>query len=57
MPKCMPKDTNQVNPTKIIDGWQVLKGDYLLSTRESYGLTAQHTQDCLIFIQLNYVHK
>ena len=27
MPKCMPIDTNQVNPTKIIDGWQVLKID------------------------------
>ena len=21
-------DKNQVNPTKIIDGWQVLKGDF-----------------------------
>ena len=25
MPKCMPIDTNQHNPTKIIDGCQVLK--------------------------------
>ena len=25
MPKCMPTDTNQHNPTKIIDGCQVLK--------------------------------
>ena len=31
---------------------------YLLSNGESYGPTAQHLQDCLIFfIQLNYVHK
>ena len=28
MPKCIHIDTNQVNPTKIIDGWQVLKGDF-----------------------------
>ena len=27
MSKCIPIDTNQVNATKIIDGWQVLKGD------------------------------
>ena len=27
MSKCIPIDTNQVNPTKIIDGWQVLKVD------------------------------
>ena len=24
MPKCMPIDTNQQNPTKIIDGCQVI---------------------------------
>ena len=31
---------------------------YLLCTVESYGLTVQLSQDCLIFfIQLNYVHK
>ena len=31
---------------------------YLLGLGESYGLTAQHTQDCPIFsIQLNYVHN
>ena len=31
---------------------------YLLGTGESYGLTAQHTQDCpIFFIQLNYVHN
>ena len=24
MPKCMPVDTNQHNPTKIIDGCQVV---------------------------------
>ena len=28
MPKCIPIDTNLVNPTNIIDGWQVLKGDF-----------------------------
>ena len=28
MPKCIPIDTNQVNTTKIIDEWQVLKGDF-----------------------------
>ena len=28
MPKCIAIDTNQVNPTKIIDGWQALKGDF-----------------------------
>ena len=27
MPKCIPIDTNQVNPTKRINGWQVLKVD------------------------------
>ena len=26
MPKCAPVDTNQVNQTKITDGWQVIKG-------------------------------
>ena len=31
--------------------------NYLLSSGESYGLTAQYMQDCpIIFIQLNYVH-
>ena len=30
---------------------------YSLGTWESYGLTAQHMQDCPIFIQLNYVHN
>ena len=28
MPKCIPMDTNQHNPTKINDGCQVLKGDF-----------------------------
>ena len=27
MPKCIPIDTNQLDPTKIIDGWQVLRVD------------------------------
>ena len=27
MPKCLHIDINQVNPAKIIDGWQVLKVD------------------------------
>ena len=32
--------------------------NYLLSTGESYGLTAQHMQDSpIFFIQLNYVHN
>ena len=32
--------------------------DYWLGTGESYGPTAQHTQDCLMFfIQLNHVYK
>ena len=32
--------------------------NYLLSTGESYGPTAQHTQDSpIFFIQLNYVYK
>ena len=30
---------------------------YLLGIVESYGPTAQHSQDCQMFIQLNYVHK
>ena len=30
---------------------------YLFTTGESYGPTAQHMQDCPIFIQLNYVHN
>ena len=31
---------------------------YLLGTRESYGLTAQHTEDSpIFFIQLNYVYN
>ena len=35
-----------------------IKHNYLLSTGESYGFTAQHMQDCPIsFIQLNHVHK
>ena len=28
MPKCTPIDTNQVNPTKIIDEWQGIKADF-----------------------------
>ena len=28
IPKCIPIDTNQVNPTKTIDGCQLLKGDF-----------------------------
>ena len=28
MPICTPLDTNQVNTTKIIDGWQVIKGAF-----------------------------
>ena len=28
MSKCLPIDTSQVNPTKIMDGLQVLKGDF-----------------------------
>ena len=28
MPKGIHIDSNQVNPSKIIDGWQVLKGDF-----------------------------
>ena len=32
--------------------------NYLLGTGESYGPTAQHTQDFpIFFIQLNYVYK
>ena len=28
MPKCTAIDKNQVNPTKIIDGCRVIKGDF-----------------------------
>ena len=32
--------------------------NYVLGTGESYGPTAQHTQDSpIFFLQLNYVHK
>ena len=39
----------------VHEGWL---SNYLLGTGESYGPTAQHTQDSpIFFIQLNYVHK
>ena len=28
MPKCTPIYTNHINPRKIIDGWQAIKGDF-----------------------------